>query len=138
MPLLFDTDYFILEECGLKYEEIPEHRFLIIKNFPLKANLYTDAGHPVETVEILIVIPSNYNSSGNDMFWTHPALKRTDGAEIPAAFGFGGPDARLVDEKEYCRWSRHYQPESWRSKIDNIQKILDRVEWALSNPNAIK
>ncbi|RPG36006.1 MAG: hypothetical protein CBB72_004945 [Muricauda sp. TMED12] len=138
MSLLLREDYEILEKAGLKYEEVEEKRFLIIKNFPLKKDLYSFAGNILEFAEILIVIPANYNTSGNNMLWTYPELKRTDGKAIPAAFGFGQIDARHHDGKEYCRWSRHYKPNSWSAKVDNIQKILDRVEWALSNPDANK
>lgn len=138
MALLFDEDYQILSDAGIEYEENEANRFLILKNFPLKSDLYSYKEKTLETVEVLIIIPPNYNTSGNNMLWTHPELKRTDGKAIPAAFGFGNGDARHYNNKEYCRWSRHYVANSWKPKVDNIQKILDRVEWALSNPDAIK
>ncbi len=138
MSLLLVEDYEILEKAGLDYEEVEGSRFLILKNFPLKENLYSFAGENLEYTEVLIVIPANYNTSGNNMLWTYPELKRTDGKAIPQAFGFGQIDPRHHNGKEYCRWSRHYKPDSWKSKVDNIQKILDRIEWALSNPDASK
>jgi len=138
MSLLLDEDYEILKNAGLDYEEDENSRFLILKNFPLKENLYSYADEKLSDVEILIIIPANYNTSGNNMLWTHPELKRTDAKAIPAAFGFGQIDARQHNGKEYCRWSRHYKPDSWKAKVDNIQKILDRIEWALSNPDATK
>lgn len=138
MALLFDKDYEILEDSGLVYEEDEANRYLIIKNFLLQKAFYHFNNQELETVEILVVIPSNYNTSGNDMFWTHPPLKRIDNVTIPAAFEFGGGDAKYYQQKEYCRWSRHYKSSSWTPKIDNIQKILSRIEWALKNPDAIK
>tara|TARA_R110002167_G_scaffold88_4_gene610 strand:+ start:3303 stop:3722 length:420 start_codon:yes stop_codon:yes gene_type:complete len=138
MSLLLVEDYEILEKAGLDYEEVEGSRFLILKNFPLKEDLYSFAGEKLEYAQILVVIPPNYNTSGNNMLWTYPELKRTDGKVIPAAFGFGQSDARHHNGKEYCRWSRHYKPDSWKAKVDNIQKILDRIEWALSNPDASK
>jgi hypothetical protein len=138
MPLLFDEDYEILNDSGLAFEEDETNRYLIIKNYPLQNNFYQYNGQPLEYVEILVVIPLNYNTSGNDMFWTHPPLSRIDGLPIPNVFGLGGDDARFFQEKEYCRWSRHYNPSSWTPKTDDVQKILSRIEWALKNPNSQK
>jgi len=136
MALLFDEDYNILRKCGTDYEEDEVNRFLIIKNFPLKVGLYVHADKPINQVEVLYMIPPDYNTSGGDMLWVHPALTRADGKTIPQAFGFGGGDSRSFNGKEYCRWSRHFKPGSWKPKVDNIQKILDRIEWALRKPNA--
>jgi hypothetical protein len=138
MPLLFDSDYKILADCGLQYEEDEANRFLILKNFPLKDGLYSFNGVGLIDVDVLIVIPPNYNTAGNDMLWVSPELKRTDGKAIPAAFGVGKGAAKHYQGKEFCRWSRHFPPNSWRPKVDNIQKIIDRVQWALSNPDAVK
>lgn len=68
------------------------------------------------------------------MFWVYPALSRKDGRFIPAVMPYGGGDARFFGGKEYCRWSRHFPPTAWRPKVDNVEKILSRVEWALKNP----
>jgi hypothetical protein len=136
MALLFDEDYQILEKSGLGYEEDEVQRFLLIKNFPLAPNLYTHSGVTLKLVDVLWIVPSDYNTSGGDMFWVNPALSRADGKVIPAVFGFGGGDARHFKGKEYCRWSRHWNNASWKPKTDNIQKVLDRIEWALKNPDA--
>lgn len=138
MALLLDSDYDVLKDSGLKWEEDELNRYLILKNFPLQDGLYVYAEKSLSEVEVLIVIPSNYNTSGNDMFWTYPPILRADGKTIPAAFVFGQGDARYFAGKEYCRWSRHYNPNSWSPKVDNIKKIIDRVQWALSNPDASK
>lgn len=136
MALLFDEDYLIIKESGLVYEEDENNRFLIIKNYPLPVGLYTSAMKPIEQVEVLWAVPSNYNTSGGDMFWIHPELKRADGKAIPNVSCFGGADARFSKEKEYCRWSRHCKAEAWKPKVDSIQKVLARIEWALQNPDA--
>ncbi len=138
MPLLFDGDYQILQESGLEVEEDENQRFLVIKNFPLAPGLYVHNGNVLTQVEVLSVIPANYNTSGGDMFWVHPALVRADGKAIPNVACFGGGDARHFKGKEYCRWSRHWPAESWKAKVDNIQKVLDRIEWALEKPDAKK
>ena len=135
MELLLDKDYEILRESGLEYEEDINSGFLVLKNFPLLSGFYSFDGKALETVEVLYMIPTNYNMSGGDMFWTHPYLTRVDGKAIPAMMQFGGGDARVFKSKEYCRWSRHFAPDSWRPKVDNIEKILSRIEWALKNPD---
>ncbi|MBA4409723.1 MAG: hypothetical protein C0397_09920 [Odoribacter sp.] len=132
MGLLFDDDYIILEDSGLTIEEDINSRFLVIKNYPLKEGLYQSNGQSLKEIEVLLIIPSNYNTSGGDMFWTYPKISRIDGVEIPA---YGG-DPRIYNEKTYDRWSRHWQPQTWIPKKDNIVKLLSRVEWALQNPNA--
>jgi Prokaryotic E2 family E len=136
MALLFDEDYLILKESGLEYEEDECKRFLVISNFPLAFGLYIHGGTSTDKVEVLWIVPANYNTSGGDMFWVHPALVRADGKPIPNAAGFGGGDPRHFNGKEYCRWSRHWSEESWRPKFDNIQKVLDRIDWALRKPDA--
>lgn len=136
MALLFEDDYQILKESFLEYEEDDAQRFFVIKNFPLPLGLYSHGGTSLDQVEILCVIPANYNTSGGDMFWVYPPLVRADGKAIPNVAGFGGPEPKHFKGKEYCRWSRHWTPESWKSKVDNIQKILDRLEWALRKPDA--
>ena len=138
MALLFDSDYEILANSGLEIEEDENKRYLIIKNYPLKPGLYKYDDKPIEQVDVLIVIPGNYNTSGNDMFWFHPPLTIANNNPIPAANTFGQGDSRIHKSKEYCRLSRHFRPETWKPKIDNIQKILSRLEWALKNPHVIK
>lgn len=138
MQLLFDEDYETLQNSGLIYEEDELNRFLVIKNYPLNSVLYIFNDLPINEVEVLVVIPANYNTSGTDMFWTHPFLRRVDAKPIPNIMEFGGEDARFFNGKEYCRWSRHYTADSWSPKVDNIQKILSRIEWALKKPDAQK
>jgi len=136
MSLLFDEDYEILKNSGLDYEENESNRFLVIKDFPLKSGLYEYENKPIDKVNVLVIIPNNYNTSGNDMFWVDPPLTRIDKKQIPSAFVSGQPDSRIYNGKEFCRWSRHFKPESWNPKIDDVQKILDRIEWALKKPDA--
>lgn len=138
MSLLFDEDYIILKESGLEFEEDENQRFLVIKNFPLPSGLYNYNGTVLDQAEVLWIVPSNYNTSGGDMFWVHPALTRADGKPIPAAAVFGGGDSRRFKDKEYCRWSRHWPEQSWKPKVDNLQKVVDRIDWALRRPDANK
>jgi len=133
MPLLFEEDYAKLNEFGLTYEEAAQQRFFIFTQYRLP-QIYT-----VAVADILVIIPPNYNQAGNDMFWTYPRLHRADGQQIPAILDPGGGDNRIWNGKEFCRWSRHWDPSgksAWRPGKDNIISIHRRIDWALKHPNA--
>lgn len=137
MPLLLDDDYRFLKNAGLDYEEDEAQRFLVLKRYPLSAGLYVAGGKPVDCVDVLNVIPPNYNTQGPDMFWLYPQLARADGRAIPNINGPGpSQDSRTYKDIEYCRWSRHFHNKPWKPKVDNIEKVLSRIEWALRNPDA--
>lgn len=133
MPLLLDTDYEELKARGLKIIEDEPNRFLVLPEYVLPDGLYRQ-----KAGDILVVIPTNYNQGGNDMFWTYPRLVRADGKPIPATNDPGGGDNRAFAGKEFCRWSRHWQsgPSVWKPGKDNIVTILRRLAWALGNPDA--
>jgi hypothetical protein len=134
MPLLFEADYAKLKDHSLSFEENEQQRFFIFTNYTLPAQLYK-----VEACDVLVVIPQNYNQAGNDMLWTYPRLHRTDGKQIPATMDPGGGDNRSWSGKEFCRWSRHWNPGSagvWRPGKDDIISIYRRVDWAIRNPDS--
>ena len=134
MALLFDEDYSNLGDRGLSYEESEQQRFFVFTQYQLPSALYA-----VGSCDVLVVIPPNYNQAGNDMFWTFPRLHRADGKQIPAALDHGGGDNRIWKDREFCRWSRHWNPPSpgvWRPGKDDIISIYRRIDWALRNPDA--
>jgi hypothetical protein len=135
MPLLFDADYDYLKEIGLEVVEDEASRFLVFKNFPLPEGMYVANGEALSHVQVLYVIPPNYNTEGGDMFWTYPMPTRADGVAIPAVNG-PGQDSRVFDGKEFLRWSRHWNNAPWRPKADDIRTIVDRLTWAFANPDA--
>lgn len=137
MPMLFESDYRYLAGIGMEYVEDEESRFLIFKNFPLPAGVYVSGGAPRDAVDVLYVIPPNYNTEGGDMFWVHPQLERADGKAIPNVNG-PGQDSRTHAGIEYLRWSRHWNNRPWKPKVDNIEKIIDRVTWAFAIPDATR
>lgn len=135
MALLLDEDYAYLTEAGIEFEEDEANKFLIFRNFPLPEGLY-NAGADVRTsVDVLYIIPSNYNTTGGDMFWVNPSLTRVDGVVIPAVSG-PGQDSRTHANIEFLRWSRHWGNKPWKPKIDNVRTIVDRLTWAFTNPDA--
>jgi len=133
MALLFDEDYVQLEQRGFSFEENESQRFFVFKSYPLPLDLYS-----VNTCDVLVCIPANYNQAGNDMFWTAPRLRRTDDKPIPATCNLDGGDNRQHNGMQFCRWSRHWNPGTpgvWRSGKDDIISIQRRIEWALRNPD---
>jgi hypothetical protein len=135
--LLYEDDYGILKRAGLEHEEDEGNRFLVLKRYPLPDGVYVAEGKPAGNVDVLHVIPANYNTEGPDMFWVHPQLARADGREIPQISG-PSSDSRTHNGIVYCRWSRHWNKRPWKSKKDDIETILSRLEWALQNPSADK
>ena len=133
--MLLDEDYEYLTEIGLEIEEVEGSRFVIFKNFKLPDNVYKSGSENLQVVDVLYVVPDNYNTSGGDMFWVHPYLERVDGRAIPAVSG-SNQDSRSHNNVEYTRWSRHWNQKSWQPKVDNIEKVIDRITWALNNPDA--
>jgi len=134
MGLLLDDDYAKLSDRGITYEEAEQQRFFIFTNHALPAEFYT-----VAQCDVLVIIPPNYNQAGNDMFWCAPSFARTDGLVIPQVMLPGGGDNRVWNGREFCRWSRHWNPPKpgvWRPGRDDIISIYRRVERALRNPDA--
>jgi Prokaryotic E2 family E len=134
MSLLFEEDYAKLKDRGLSYEENEQNRFFIFTQYQLPVELYT-----VSACDVLVVIPPNYNQAGNDMFWTFPKLVRVDGKPIPNINDPGVGDNRIWKDREFCRWSRHWNPPSpsiWRPGKDDIISIYRRIDWALRKPDA--
>lgn len=134
MPLLLDEDYSKLKGRGIAVAEDENQRFVIFRSVSLPRDLYN-----VESCDVLVVIPPNYNQAGNDMLWTYPYLQRRDGKPIPAVLGPGGGDNRIWEGREHCRWSRHWNPPSlgiWRPGKDDVISIHRRVMWALEHPDS--
>ncbi len=131
--LLLEADYERLQELGITFDEDAEQRFFIFLGFKPQESQYT-----VPVCDVLVVIPPNYPQAGNDMFWTNPRLYRSDGCPIPAVTDPGGGDSRVWDGREFCRWSRHWDPSSpgaWRPGKDDIISIHRRIEWAIKHPD---
>lgn len=135
MPLLFEDDYNTLRDARLNCEEEESSRFLVFKDFPLPESVYVSDNKSLQAVNVLYIIPPNYNTEGGDMFWVYPRLQRADGVAIPATSG-PNEDSRTYNGIEYFRWSRHWNKNPWKPKIDNIQTIIDRITWAFNYPDA--
>ena len=133
MKLLLDEDYEEMLAAGVSIEEDLGNRFLIFKDWLLPEGMYT-----VPSADVLVVIPTNYNQGGNDMFWTYPRLLKQDGQTIINTNDPGGGDNRTYRGREFCRWSRHWfdtLPSRWRPGRDNAMSIFRRIDDALRNPH---
>jgi hypothetical protein len=133
VPLLLDSDYESLREAGLTVEEDEARRFLIFLGVKLAEGQYT-----VPACDVLVIVPPNYPQAGNDMFWTSPPLRRADGLAVLQMMEPGGGDNRFLKDREFCRWSRHWDPSSpgaWRAGKDGVMSIYRRIEWALGHPD---
>lgn len=135
VQLLLEEDYQVLKNYGISYAEDLAQRILVLKGYPLPGDVYQQT-----SCDVLLVVPSNYNQSGNDMLWTNPRLVRKDGKPIPATNEYGGADSRHFEGLEFCRWSRHWNAGDarWRPGVDGVETMFRRVEWALKNPDANK
>jgi hypothetical protein len=137
MSLLLDEDYCFLDEAEFVYVEDEARRFFVFRNFRLPSGQYKSADEILSSVEVLYIIPPNYNTEGGDMFWVYPQLFRADGKTIPNANG-PGEDSRMFEDREFLRWSRHWNNSPWKPKIDNVHRIVDRITWAFANPDATR
>jgi hypothetical protein len=133
VPILLDSDYESLRDAGIAFEEDVAQRFFVFLGIKPQGGQYT-----TPTCDVLVVIPPNYPQAGNDMFWTYPRLQRANGRPIPATMDPGGGDHRSWKGREFCRWSRHWDPSSpggWRPGKDDIMSIYRRIQWALKHPD---
>jgi hypothetical protein len=131
--MLLDEDYEYLRDIEQEVEEDEDRRFLIFKHFPLPDGIYWASGAPVTAADVLIELPSVYNNSGPDMFWTYPYLTLAGGAQIKNALP--GADVRNHNDRTYERWSRHWGKAGWRPRVDNISTVVDRLNWAFKYPD---
>ncbi len=94
---------------------------IVIPSFPLPACL------TAASADLLVRLSPGYPDLPPDMWWFAPAIRRTDGLEIPAT--------QLQESylgRSWQRWSRHLTPGQWRSGIDSIESYLALVRKELN------
>lgn len=131
--MLLEEDYEYLHDIRQSVLEDEARRFVVFKDFPLPAGVYESNGQPINAVDVLIELPSVYNNSGPDMFWTYPYLTLKGGVQIKNAQP--GADVRNHDGRVFERWSRHWGRAGWRARIDSISTVVDRINWAFEHPD---
>jgi hypothetical protein len=114
-----DEDY--LDGLALRWETIVEaqNQWLILRGWK------TPAGYNVGTVDLALLIPSNYSDSQIDMVYFTPHVSRLDGR------GINNLSDQLIAGAMWQRWSRHRtQQNPWRPGIDDVASHLGLVdEW---------
>ena len=95
---------------------------VILKNFSLPDDKFN-----LKEADVLIILPPGYPDCAPDMFYTQPWLKLSETNNYAQAtdqsYQFSG--------HSWQRWSRHNS--SWRSGVDGIWTMLQRVKDALEN-----
>ena len=113
-----DAEY--LENAFPNWEAI-DGRWILLPDFMVCP------GYTVQTATVAIHIPTSYPITRLDMAYFSPPIVRTDGKTIPATNCF-----QMIDGKQFQRWSRHYQPNSWKPDEDCIAThVMAIQDWLL-------
>lgn len=84
------------------------------------------AGYDHDRSDLLIRLPSGYPDVQPDMWWFSPAIKLADGRTAQATEA----TERHLD-RDWQRWSRHFQSGQWRSGIDGLESYLALIHQEL-------
>ena len=76
-------------------------------------------GFSESTSDLLIRLSPGYPDVPPDMWWFDPAIRRTDGQEIPCTQSM----ERYLG-REWQRWSRHLTAGQWRSGVDSLESYI--------------
>jgi len=91
------------------------------------------AGFDRTQADLLLRLSPGYPDVAPDMWWFHPPVRRSDGAEIPAT---QAQERHLG--RDWQRWSRHLSPGQWKSGTDSLESYISivRRELAAAAPRA--
>lgn len=126
MSFLPSGDRKYLEDKGIPHDEVEENgqRGLILQNLSLPSKRY-DA----PKADVLVLLPTNYNDAGPDMFYTEPWVKL-----VPEnCYAKAADQSHNFCGRSWQRWSRHSESQHWRPGIDGIRTVIQRVRAALEN-----
>lgn len=132
-----DRDFF--GEKKISFEEIVEgnpqspSRGVVIHALDLPPGLFArdEQGvlHPRSNADILIMIPTGYNDTKLDSFYTFPRLVLANGMD-PVNCSGTIEFAKLT----WQFWSRHQPDGSWRAGIDALDTYLQLIREVLAAP----
>lgn len=120
---LLEDDESHLDSLGLEWETRSSdgHRWLLIRDYPVPE------GFTAERTTIALMLPPAYPQAEIDMFYVHPHLRLSSGAEIPATQAL-----QTIGGLSFQRWSRHRGSiKPWNPRRDNVVTHLALVESAL-------
>ncbi len=121
--VLPEGDRETLDALGLRWETVQESGVprVVIRGYPVRA------GYAPERTDLMMRLLPGYPTSQIDMWYFHPPLARTDGAQIRALVGDN------FEGKHWQGWSRHRTGlNPWRPDIDDIGTHLAVVEHNLA------
>lgn len=105
---LLAKDEKYLDEMGFQWETcvIDQSRWLVISDYVVPE------GYNQKQVQLALLIPAGYPMSLLDMFYVFPALKLSNGADIPATH-----IVAVIDRNTFQGWSRH---RPWDPDTDSV------------------
>ncbi|MEF3691708.1 MAG: E2/UBC family protein [Candidatus Moraniibacteriota bacterium] len=114
---ILEEDEEYLSQKGYKWELLAdgENGALIIKDYPVNENVFDRP-----KIDLLIIIPAQYNNAKLDMFYVDPPLKKKDGSYPNAAEHFEDHVGR-----RWQRFSRHLN--SWLPGIDSLAGFMSLI-----------
>ena len=114
---LLEEDEKYLSQKGYKWEFLAdgENGALIIKDYPVNEGVFDRP-----KIDLLIIIPAQYNNAKLDMFYVDPSLKKKDGSYPNAAEHFEDRAGR-----RWQRFSRHLN--SWLPGIDSLAGFMSLI-----------
>ncbi len=121
-----DREY--LTSKQITYEELHDGgvNWLILRDQPVPPTLLAEIDGKlvrVDTVSVAVEIPSGYNTTKLDSFYTLPKLKRAaDGAWPQNCAG-----ERTIQRVNWQFWSRHLETNEWRAAIDGLSVFLQYI-----------
>jgi hypothetical protein len=126
------ADREFLELKQVKYQELPNENgqnWLWIDDFPVPPNLRGEVEGKLEVIAfatVVVAIPSGYNTTKLDSFYTRPRLKRVDGSSPQNTDG-----TLKLRDLEWQFWSRHLDDVHWRGGIDGLEVFFQYIAAAL-------
>lgn len=120
---LLDEDHIFLDQLALRWATILDNgvRWLLIYGYPLPE------GYSSETVDLALLIPTEYPDAQLDMFYLHPAVALTCGRQLDCCNA-----TMTIEGLDYQRWSRHRQSSAWDPLKDNVTTHLGLVDGCLA------
>ncbi len=108
-----DREY--LERAGIEYRVFEENDMLNVEliDFDLPTGLNAARAN------VSFRLPASYPDTAPDMWWIIPHLTPVNGGAIPAT-----EQIETHDGRSWQRWSRHLDPNLWRSGIDGLESYV--------------
>ena len=77
------------------------------------------AGYDRASADLMLRLSAGYPDVAPDMWWFSPVLRLADGRDIPAT-----QSIETYLDRQWQRWSRHFNPGQWQSGIDGLESYL--------------